>query len=204
MIGRLNGVVDTLGEDWAILDVGGVGYQLSCSGRTLRGMGAVGETARVFVETFVRDDRIVLYGFADEAERDCFRLLMTVQGVGARIALAILTVLTPDELTQAVLAQDKAAVSRANGVGARVAQRVVTELKDRMGDIGLGPGAALAPSGDSAAGEGAPDADAVSALVNLGYGRSEAYGAVVAARRLLGDGADTPALIRAGLKELAR
>ncbi|MBN36277.1 MAG: Holliday junction branch migration protein RuvA [Rhodospirillaceae bacterium] len=204
MIGRLNGIVDTIDEDWAIIDVGGVGYQLSCSGRTLRGLGAVGETTRVHVETFIRDDRIVLYGFADQAERGCFRLLMTVQGVGARTALAILSVLTPDELTQAVVAQDKAAVSRANGVGARVAQRVVTELKDRMGDIGLGPGAALQADAGGATVDGADDADAVSALVNLGYGRSEAYGAVVAARRVLGDGADASGLIRAGLKELAQ
>ena len=204
MIGKLTGKVDTLEESWAILDVGGVGYQLSCSARTLRGMGQVGDTTRVFVETFSRDDRIVLYGFSDQAERDCFRILMTVQGVGARVALAILSVLTPNELTQAVIAQDKAAVSRANGVGAKVAQRVVTELKDRMGDIGLGPGASLQPSTGTGAIDAGPDADAVSGLVNLGYGRSEAFGAVITARKLLGAGADVGALITAGLKELSR
>ena len=203
MIGKLTGRVDSLGDDWALLDVGGVGYQFNCSARTLRGLGDPGDTASVSVETFIRDDRIVLYGFADRAERDCFRILMTVQGVGARVALAILSVLSPMELTQAIVAQDKTAVARANGVGPRVATRVVTELKDRMGDVGLGPGAALTPSDAAAAGTGA-DGDAVSALVNLGYGRTEAYGAVVAARRTLGEGADVSALITAGLKELAR
>lgn len=203
MIGKLTGTVDTLDEDLVILDVAGVGYLLACSGRTLRGLGGVGSAASLMVETFVRDDRIVLYGFADRGERDCFRLLQTVQGVGSRVALAILSVMSPNELTQAVLAQDKVAVARANGVGPRLAQRVVTELKDRMGDVGLGPGAALDPATTGGAGEGA-DVEAVSALVNLGYGRSEAFGAIVAARRDLGEGADVARLIRAGLKGLAR
>jgi holliday junction DNA helicase RuvA len=203
MIGKLTGILDSLSEDLALLDVGGVGYQLSCSARTLRGMGSVGDKASVMIETFIRDDRIVLYGFADLPERDCFRILMTVQGVGARVALAILSVLSPNELTQAILAQDKTAITRANGVGPRVATRVVTELKDRMGDVGFAPGAALATPGGAAA-DGGDDADAVSALVNLGYGRSEAYGAVVAVRRDLGADADVSALIAAGLKELGR
>jgi Holliday junction DNA helicase RuvA len=203
MIGKLTGNLDTLGEDWALLDVGGVGYHLSCSARTLRGMSNVGDRASVMIETFIRDDRIVLYGFADQPERDCFRILMTVQGVGARVALAILSVLSPNELTQAILAQDKTAITRANGVGPRVATRVVTELKDRMGDVGFAPGTTLASSGAAPA-DASDDADAVSALVNLGYGRSEAYGAVVAARRDLGADADVSALIAAGLKELGR
>jgi Holliday junction DNA helicase RuvA len=203
MIGKLTGIVDTLDDDLVVIDVAGVGYLLSCSARTLRGLGGVGAKASLLVETFIRDDRIVLYGFSDRGERDCFRLLQTVQGVGSRVALAILSVMTPAELTQAVMAQDKAAVTRANGVGPRLAQRVVTELKDRMGDVGLGPGAALAPAAGAAAGEGA-DAEAVSALVNLGYGRTEAFGAIVAARRELGEGADVARLIRAGLKGLAR
>ena len=203
MIGKLTGIVDTLDDDLVVIDVAGVGYLLSCSARTLRGLGGVGAKASLLVETFIRDDRIVLYGFSDRGERDCFRLLQTVQGVGSRVALAILSVMTPAELTQAVMAQDKAAVSRANGVGPRLAQRVVTELKDRMGDVGLGPGAALTPAAGTTAGEGA-DAEAVSALVNLGYGRTEAFGAIVAARRELGEGADVARLIRAGLKGLAR
>jgi len=184
MIGKLSGIVDTLDDDHVLIDVGGVGYQLACSARTLRGLGRVGDRTSLMVETFVRDDRIVLYGFADRAERDCFRVLQTVQGVGSRVALAILSVLSPTELTQAVLAQDKAMVSRANGVGARLAQRLVTELKDRMGEVGMGPGAALSPS---PGGElQSADAEAVSALVNLGYGRTEAYGAIVSARAVLG------------------
>jgi Holliday junction DNA helicase RuvA len=201
MIGKLTGIVDSAGEGWALIDVGGVGYHLNCSATTLRALGGAGSRAQAYVETFIRDDRIQLYGFADMAERDWFRLLLTVQGVGARVALAILSVLNPGELTQAIMAQDKAAVSRANGVGAKVAQRVVTELKDRVGDSGMGPGAALAPA---AAGAKGPDADAVSALVNLGYGRSEAFVAVAAARRSLGEAAKVEALIRDGLKELAR
>jgi Holliday junction DNA helicase RuvA len=203
VIGKLSGIVDTLDEGWAIVDVGGVGYQLACSARTLRALGAVGDRASVHVETFVREDRIVLYGFADRAERDCFRLLQTVQGVGSRVALAILSVLSPAELTQAVLAEDRAAVARANGVGARLAQRVVSELKDRMGEVGLAPGAALQPQAAGGA-AGAVDADAISALVNLGYGRSEAFGAVAAAQRKLGAEATVEQLIRDGLKELAR
>lgn len=198
MIGRLTGRIDTLGEDWAILDVGGVGYHVTCSARTLRGLGGAGGDVRMFIETFVRDDRIMLYGFADEGERNCFRVLTSVQGVGARVALAILSALSAGELVEAVLAQDKAAVSRANGVGQRLAQRVVTELRDRVADIG--PGTPLHPSVE----ETGPDADAVLALVNLGYTRSEAFRAVAAARGRLGGDADMAALVRASLQELAR
>ena len=201
MIGKLTGTIDSTGDDWVMIDVGGVGYHLSCSATTLRHLGGVGSPASAYVETFIRDDRIQLYGFTDTSERDWFRLLMTVQGVGARVALAILSVLSPSELTQAIIAEDKTAVSRANGVGARLALRVVTELKGRVGDSGMGPGAALAPAAGANKG---PDADAVSALVNLGYGRSEAYGAVAVARKALGDTAAVEALIRDGLKELAR
>ena len=197
MIGLLNGIVAAAGEDWAILDVAGVGYQLSCSARTLRGMGSVGVGARLYVETFLRDDRIQLYGFADRAERDCFRLLMTVQGIGGRAALAILSALAPDALAQAVAAQDRAAIARANGVGPRLAQRVVAELKDRLGEIAP---AAVAPRVD----DGGAAADAVAALVNLGYGRTEAFGAVASAGRQAGAGADLAVLIRGALKELAQ
>ena len=204
MIGKLSGTVDTLEDDLVVIDVAGVGYLLSCSARTLRGLGGIGARASLMVETFVRDDRIVLYGFADRGERDCFRLLQTVQGVGSRVALAILSVMSPGELAQAVIAQDKVAVARANGVGPRLAQRVVTELKDRMGEVGIGIGAALAPAAGAADAVQGADAEAISALVNLGYGRSEAFGAVVAARRELGEGADVARLIRAGLKGLAR
>ncbi len=201
MIGKLTGTIDSTDDGWVMIDVGGVGYHLNCSATTLRQLGGVGSPASAYVETFIRDDRIQLYGFSQTAERDWFRLLMTVQGVGARVALAILSVLSPAELTQAIMAQDKTAVSRANGVGARLAQRVVTELENRVGESGMGPGAALAPA---ASGDKGPDADAISALINLGYGRSEAFGAVVAARKTLGETAPVEALIRDGLKELAR
>jgi len=201
VIGKLTGIVDSADDGWVLIDVGGVGYHLNCSATTLRALGGAGSRAAAYVETFIRDDRIQLYGFADMAERDWFRLLLTVQGVGARVALSILSVLSPHELTQAILAQDKAAVARANGVGPKVAGRVVSELKDRVGESGMGPGAALAPA---AAAEKGPDADAISALVNLGYGRSEAFGAVVSARKTLGETAPVEALIRSGLKELAR
>lgn len=206
MIAKLTGVVESLGTDWVVIDVNGVGYLLTCSSRTLaRLMG--GERASMVVETFVRDDRIVLYGFADTAERDWFRLLTTIQGVGARLALSVLGVLDPDQLTRAIAAQDKTALARADGVGPKVATRIVNELKDKVGNLALGTAAAVpaskgapaaAPSADNAA-----LADAVSALVNLGYGRSEAFGAVVAAGRGLGDSAKVADLIRLALKELS-
>ncbi|WP_448190534.1 Holliday junction branch migration protein RuvA [Azospirillum sp. sgz301742] len=209
MIAKLTGVVDSVGTDWVVIDVGGVGYQLTCSGRTLARL-AGGDRASMVVETFVRDDRIVLYGFADAGERDWFRLLTTIQGVGSRLALSILGVLDADQLTRAIAAQDKTALSRADGVGPKVATRIVNELKDKVGNLALGASAAVgAPTAKGAAPAGpSPDntamADAVSALVNLGYGRSEAFGAVVAAGRNAGDGAKVADLIRLGLKELSQ
>ncbi|PWC32157.1 Holliday junction branch migration protein RuvA [Azospirillum sp. TSO22-1] len=208
MIAKLTGVVDSVGTDWVVIDVNGVGYQLTASSRTLsRLMG--GERASMVVETFVRDDRIVLYGFADAAERDWFRLLTTIQGVGARLALSILGVLDADQLTRAIASQDKTALTRADGVGVKVATRIVNELKDKVGNLALGVSATVgAPAKGAPAAGPSPDnaamADAVSALVNLGYGRSEAFGAVVAAGRGLGDGAKVADLIRLGLKELSQ
>ncbi|NUB09047.1 Holliday junction branch migration protein RuvA [Azospirillum sp. Vi22] len=209
MIAKLTGVVDSVGTDWVVVDVNGVGYQVACSNRTLSRM-AVGERRALVVETFIRDDRITLYGFADSGERDWFRLLTTIQGVGSRLALSILGVLDPDQLTRAIAAQDKTALTRADGVGPKVAARIVNELKDKVGNLTLGVSAAAAPAagGKAAPAAGGPDnmvmADAVSALVNLGYGRSEAFGAVVAAGRKLGDGAGVSELIRHGLKELSQ
>ncbi|HEY0832723.1 MAG TPA: Holliday junction branch migration protein RuvA [Azospirillum sp.] len=209
MIAKLTGVVDSVGTDSVVIDVNGVGYALTCSGRTLaRLMG--GERTALVVETFVRDDRIVLYGFADNAERDWFRLLTTIQGVGARLALAILGVLDADQLTHAIAAQDKTALIRADGVGAKVAARIINELKDKVGGLSLGMGGTTAPAPAKggapvpAPGGNTVMADAVSALVNLGYGRSEAFGAVVAAGRALGEGAAVGDLIRQGLKELSQ
>lgn len=208
MIAKLTGIVDSTGTDWVVLDVNGVGYLLSCSNRTLSRM-AVGEKASLVVETFIREERIVLHGFGEQAEREWFKLLTTIQGVGARLALSILGVLDPDQLTRAIASQDKTALVRADGVGPKVAARILNELKDKVGNLALGPAAtAGAPAGKGApaAAPGATPAlaDAVSALVNLGYGRSEAFGAVVAAGRVLGDDAGVSDLIRQGLKELSQ
>ncbi|HXQ49638.1 MAG TPA: Holliday junction branch migration protein RuvA [Stellaceae bacterium] len=201
MIALLAGVVDQVASDHLVLDVNGVGYLVFCSSRTLARAPARGERLRLLIETHVREDHIHLYGFADEAERSWFRLLTSVQGVGARLALSILGVLAPDALVTAILAQDRAALARADGVGPKLAQRIANELKDKVGGLALGP-AALA--GAAANAESAAATDAVSALVNLGYQRSEAYGAVAAASRRLGPQAALDALIRAGLRELGR
>lgn len=207
MIGKLTGLVDSTGEDWALIDVNGVGYVVFASGRTLGALRGRGEAAALLIETHVREDHIHLFGFMDAAERDWFRLLCTVQGVGAKMALAVLTVLDPSALQQAIAAQDKTALTRANGVGPKLAQRIVSELKEKAGRIGIGAAAAAAANGAAApAAGGAEDADAadaVSALVNLGYGRSEAFGAVARAARAAGaEGSTVESLIKAGLKEL--
>jgi len=199
MIAMLAGIVDQVGASHVVLDVGGVGYLVYGSSRTLARVPPRGERLRLLVETHVREDHIHLYGFVEEQERSWFRLLTTVQGVGARLALAVLSVVPPEALTTAILAQDRAALARADGVGPKLAQRIVHELKDKVGDIALGAGAATAPVAETQTA-----GDAVSALVNLGYQRSDAYGAVAAAARLLGPQAALDALIRAGLKELGR
>ncbi len=209
MIGKLSGSVDSSGADWVIIDVSGVGYVVHCSGRGFAALPGQGEPVSLWIETHVREDHIHLYGFPEAAERDWFRLLSTVQGVGARVALAILSVLAPDDLIQAIAAQDQRAVARANGVGPKLAGRIVTELKDKAGQFALGPAAALAggaaSNGGGAAGGGAAplSEDAISALVNLGYQRSEAFGAVAQATRSLGAEAPLEAVIKAGLKELS-
>ena len=200
MIAMLSGLVEQRGSDSLVLDVNGVGYLVFASARTLSRVPARGDALRLLIETHVREDHIHLYGFADEAERSWFRLLTTVQGVGARLGLAILSVLAPDALATAILAQDKAAISRADGVGPKLATRIASELKDKVGGIALGPAVAAS----AGAPEGAAAADAVSALVNLGYSRSDAFGAVAQAAKRLGDAAKIDALIRVGLQELSR
>jgi Holliday junction DNA helicase RuvA len=202
MIAKLAGVVDQIGPDGAVIDVGGVGYLAFCSTRTIGRLPAVGSPARLLIETHVREDHIHLYGFVDAAERDWFRHLTTVQGVGARLALAILSAVAPEQLGLAILAQDKAALTRADGVGPRLAARIVNELRDKVGNVTAAATSAvpITPPGEA---PGAA-ADAVSALVNLGYHRTEAFGAVAAAARRLGSGADAGTLIRAGLQELVR
>jgi len=201
VIGKLSGQVDSSGEDWVIVDVSGVGYVLFCSARSLASLPAPGGRASLLVETHVREDHIHLYGFIDQAERDWFRLLGTVQGVGAKMALAILSALSPQELIQAIAAQDKSQLTRASGVGPKLAARIVAELKDKAGGLVLGP-AAVAAASDGGIGLGGQSEDAVSALVNLGYGRSEAFGAVALASRRLGETAPLEALVKEGLKEL--
>jgi Holliday junction DNA helicase RuvA len=211
VIGKLRGLVDEVDDDHLILDVGGVGYLVHASARTLGRLPGRGEAVALMVETVVREDAILLYGFHETAERDWFRLLNTVQGVGARHALAILSVLPPDQLAQAVAAQDKQSVSRANGVGPKLAGRITAELKDKAGTIALGPAAGSGAVGSSAGDDGpaAPAAgevseDAVSALTNLGYKRTEAFTAVAAASRRLGRDAGLQSLITEGLKELSQ
>ena len=205
MIGKLKGVIDSYGEDSVIVDVSGVGYEVHCSARTLQALPAPGEAATLSIETYVREDVIKLYGFASDAERRWFRLLQTVQGVGAKVALAVLGTLKPSDLATAVAMRDKAMVARSPGVGPKVAERIVTELKDKAPALAdIDPAAVhLAGSLDEKRAP-KPVADAVSALVNLGYGQPQAAAAIAAASRAAGEGADTATLIRQGLKELAR
>lgn len=205
MIGKLKGTVDEIAEDHCIVDVHGVGYVAYCSTRTLAGISA-GEAVALFIETYVREDMIRLYGFKSQLEREWFRLLQNnVQGVGAKVALAVLSTLTPSELANAIALRDITMVARAPGVGKKVAERIVTELRTKApayageatGTIGLKQelGEGVAP---------APIADAVSALVNLGYSRDIAANAIAAALKTAGEDADSSKLIRLGLKELAR
>jgi Holliday junction DNA helicase RuvA len=205
MIGKLKGVVDSYGEDYVILDVQGVGYQVHCSARTLTMLPAPGEAATLSIDTYVREDQIKLFGFASDQERGWFRLLQTVQGVGAKVALSVLSTLKVSELANAIAMRDKAAVSRSPGVGAKVAERIVTELKDKVPAFAdIDPAAVhLAGAVDDKRAP-RPVMDAVSALVNLGYGQPQAAAAVAAASRDAGEGADVQTLIRQGLKELAR
>ena len=205
MIGKLKGIIDSYGEDFVILDVGGVGYQVQCSARTMQALPAPGEAATLSIETYVREDAIKLFGFTSDVEREWFRLLQTVQGVGAKVALAVLSTLKPSDLANAIALRDKAAISRTPGVGAKVAERIVTELKDKAPAFADVDPALVRLSGavdeDRAP---QPIRDAVSALVNLGYGQPQAAAAIAAAAREAGEGADTARLIRLGLKELAR
>ena len=203
MIAKLKGVVDSVDEGSAVIDVNGVGYLVSASSRTLRNLVA-GQEASLLVETIVREDAIALYGFLDTAERDWFRILTTVQGVGAKVGLSILSTLSPDEIARAIAAQDRASLSRPAGVGPKLAARLATELKDKAAAFGVAPAPTRAAEAAMPAGPGTVNEDAVSALVNLGYRRVEAFGAVARVSQRLGDGAQLDAVIRAGLQELAR
>ena len=203
MIGKLKGLVDSFTEDTVIVDVQGVGYVVHCSARTLGKLNR-GEAAALSIETQVREDAIRLFGFLSDGERDWFRLLQGVQGVGSKVALSILGVLPAGDLASAIALQDKAAIGRAPGVGPKLAARIVAELKDKAPlYAGVAPEVARLAGEEEAKGAPKPVQDAISALVNLGYGRPQAAGAVAAALKGLGENAETPALIRHGLKELS-
>ena len=203
MIAKLKGTVDAIDGDSAVIDVNGVGYLVSASTRTLRDL-VVGGPATLLVETIVREDAIALYGFLETAERDWFRILTTVQGVGDRVALSILSTLAPEEIARAIAAQDRASLSRAAGVGPKLAARLATELKDKAAAFGVAPAPSHAAAAVPAGTGGSVNEDAVSALVNLGYRRVEAFGAVARVTQRLGSSAQLDAVIRAGLQELAR
>ena len=199
MIAHLKGRLESTGIDHAVIDVGGIGYLVGASSRTLAAVGPVGEAATLFTEMLVSEDSIRLVGFASATERDWFRLLTGVQGVGSRVALAILSTLEPVDLARAVGAQDKAMVARANGVGPKLAERIVRELKDRVGAIPAGSGvggAMVAPAGAAA--------DAVSALLNLGFRPADASAAGAAADEELGGAASLDALVRLALRKAAK
>ncbi|MEO1702648.1 MAG: Holliday junction branch migration protein RuvA [Pseudomonadota bacterium] len=203
MIGKLKGTIDEIGEDHVIIDVHGVGYLAHCSSRTLATMN-VGEAAVVFIETYVREDQLKLFGFTSPLEREWFRLLQSVQGVGAKVALAILSTLTPADLANAIALQDKAMVARSPGIGPKVAQRIVTELKNKAPALATeAPNIGLKQEIGEGVASGSVS-DAVSALSNLGYSREQAANAVAAALKKAGEDADEATLIRFGLKELAQ
>ena len=198
MIAKLRGLLDDFGADFAVIDVGGVGYLVSASSRTLSQLGALGDEIVLHTEMLVAEDSIRLVGFATAAERDWFRLLVSVQGVGARVALAILSALTADELHRAIASGDSRMITRAQGVGPKLAQRIALELKDKAGGVALGPaGGVAAPTGGHAQ-------DAVSALLNLGFRPAEAAAAVAKAEAELGPEAGLDALVRGALKKAAR
>ena len=203
MIARLKGIVESIDGDAAVIDVNGVGYLVAASARTLRDL-VVGGPATLLVETIVREDAIALYGFLATAERDWFRILTTVQGVGARVALSILSTLAPDEIARAIAAQDRATLSRPAGVGPKLAARLATELKDKAASFGIAPATSGGQPNAPVAPSGSVNEDAVSALVNLGYKRVEAFGAVARATQRLGAEAKIDAVIRAALQELSR
>jgi Holliday junction DNA helicase RuvA len=205
MIGKLKGTIDSYGEDYIILDVGGVGYLVHCSARTLQALPAAGQAVTLAIETHVREDQIRLFGFLTDAEREWFRLLQTVQGVGAKVALSVLSAFKPADLATAIAMGDKTAIRRAPGVGPKVAERMVIELKDKAPAYSALDPAVIRLSGavdEKRAPQ--PLLDAVSALINLGYGQPQAAAAIAAAARSAGEGAETKQLIRLGLKEISK
>lgn len=207
MIGKLSGIIDSFGPDYILLDVGGVCYLVHASPRTLQQSGQAGDALSLLIDTHVREDAINLYGFKDALEQQWFRLLTSVQGVGARVGMAILGACPPERLGFAILSGDKAAIQQADGVGPKLALRILTELKDKAGKIDLQIPAKLDPKNAaklaSAAAAPSLDNDAVSALVNLGYAKSDAFQAVLSAKQKANDNANLSDLIRLALKELS-
>ena len=205
MIGKLKGVIDSYGEDFVIVDVNGVGYVVHCSARTLQALPAAGEPATLAIDTHVREDQIRLFGFLSDVEREWFRLLQTVQGVGTRVALSVLSTLKPADLASAVAMRDKATVARAPGVGPKVAERIVTELKDKApAYVSVDPAVLRLTGAVEEKQAPQPVTDAISALVNLGYGEPQATAAIAEAARSAGESADAARLIRLGLRELGK
>lgn len=209
MIGKLRGKVDAIGESFLIVDVGGVGYEVQASARTLRNL-KIGDEVSLTIDTHVREDAIRLFGFASELERNWFRTLQTIQGVGAKVALGVLGIMSPQDLANAIALGNWAAVEEAPGVGKKLAQRIVAELKDKAPALSVaGLNVPQGPAGASGSATPAPvhghsAAEAISALTNLGYNPQQAASAVATAMADLGDGADTASLIKRGLKALAR
>ncbi len=208
MIAKLSGLIDSVGTNHVIIDVNGVGYLVYASSRTLARIGsAKGSSVSLFIETHVREDQITLYGFADAAEKEWFLILCTVQGVGAKVAQSILAAVPAEQLPIVIASQDKAALRQADGVGEKLAVRIVTELKDKAGKMALGQVATqkvqVARNQSIPVDLKNPSNDAVSALINLGYGRAEAFGAVANVTRLMGDDVPLGDIIRESLRELS-
>lgn len=202
MIAKLRGILDSVGDGFLILDVNGVGYRVFCSTKTQMKMPANGQTAALLIETQVREDHIHLFGFADAAEKSWFTLLTTVQGVGAKVALAILSALSSDELSLAIASADSKALTRAGGVGPKLAVRIVTELKGKIGSA-ISAAGTDTPAGEVVQAQGSAVNDAISALVNLGYARMDASMAVAKSFKKRGENAKVDELIRDALKEFA-
>jgi holliday junction DNA helicase RuvA len=206
MIGKLKGLIDSFGDDFVVIDVQGVGYVAHCSSRTLQALPRPGEAATLSIETYVREDQIKLFGFTSDAEREWFRTLLNVQGVGTKVALSLLSTFRPNDLASAIALRDVAAITRTPGVGKKLAERLVLDLKDKVGALGgIDPGVAgIVAQQDAPGGGNAPAIEAVSALVNLGYPQQQAATAVAVAAKTAGENPKTEALIRLALREMAR
>jgi holliday junction DNA helicase RuvA len=204
MIAKLTGLLDSTGTDWLVIDVGGVGYQVFVSSRTLSQLPGHGQKLSLLIESLVRNEQTQLFGFSDETERTWFRLLLAIQGVGAKVGLAILSAVSCDELHQAILSQDQAIITRADGVGPKLANRIIAELKSKVGGLTLGLANSSLEGASTISSISGGMSEAISALTNLGYRRSEAVEAIAKSTQILGPGASTEDLIRQGLNVLSQ